>query len=107
MALLRRAVQSSVRALGARSATTAVVSATAETYEQKVWRWLDVCGFMTRWHCRRAWILDLDPPQRAATVMITEYERKLLLWLTWVNFLFMPFSLWYWHEQEVDPSKPQ
>merc|ERR1711924_183644 len=87
------------RGVGARSSTTAVVSATHETYEQKVGRWLDVMGFLTRWHCRRAWILDLDPPQRAATVMITEYERKLLLWLTWVNFLFMPFSLWYWYGQ--------
>ena len=44
----------------------------------KVWRWLDVTGFMTKWHSRRAHILDIDPPQRVAWVMVTEYERKLL-----------------------------
>merc|ERR1719454_1539017 len=54
---------------------------------------------MTRWHSRRAYILDIDPPQRAAWVMVSEYERKLLLWLTWVNFFFIPISLWYWYGQ--------
>merc|ERR1712186_129295 len=84
MALLRRATQTGSRVFlscrtnnATRCATTAVVSATQETYEQKVYRWLDVMGYLTRWHSRRAWILDLDPPQRMATVMITEYERKL------------------------------
>ena len=41
-----------------------------------------------------AWyILDIDPPQRAAWVMVTEYERKLLLWRTWVNLFFVPATL--------------
>merc|ERR1712227_954640 len=70
-------------------------------------RWLDVTGFFTRWHSRRAWILDLDPPARAATVMMTEYERKLILWLAMVNWIFMPFSLWYWYGQFTHlASKP-
>merc|ERR1719408_995577 len=82
------------------STTTAVsetvVTASMETFSQKVYRWLDVGGFLTRWYSRRAWILDLDPPQRASSMMHTEYERKLLLWLTWVNFFFVPISMWYW-----------
>merc|ERR1719215_2240266 len=107
--LLRGAVRTATLASGCRFASSAVVPATAssETLVQKTWRWLDVCGFLTRWHSRRAWILDLDPPQRAATVMVTEYERKLLLWLTWVNFLFIPISLWFWFGQFTHlASKP-
>mmetsp|Transcript_102336 Transcript_102336/g.177558 ORF Transcript_102336/g.177558 Transcript_102336/m.177558 type:complete len:188 (-) Transcript_102336:59-622(-) len=105
MSMLRRAVQRGV--LGVRASSTAVVSANVETFSQKVYRWLDVCGFLTRWHSRRAWILDLDPPQRCAAVMITEYERKLVLWLTWVNLAFIPFSLWYWYGQFTHlASKP-
>mmetsp|Transcript_68952 Transcript_68952/g.165472 ORF Transcript_68952/g.165472 Transcript_68952/m.165472 type:complete len:178 (-) Transcript_68952:121-654(-) len=106
MALLGRAVRFVKHATG-RTMSTAVVTANQETFAQKTWRWLDVTGFYTRWHSRRAWILDLDPPQRAATVMITEYERKLLLWLTWVNLFFTPISLWYWFGQFTHlASKP-
>merc|ERR1712187_557901 len=43
----------------------------------------------------------------AAAVMVTEYERKLLLWLTWVNYFFIPISLWYWYGQFTHlASKP-
>eukprot|EP00927_Polykrikos_kofoidii_P005789 TRINITY_DN12302_c0_g1_i2.p2 TRINITY_DN12302_c0_g1~~TRINITY_DN12302_c0_g1_i2.p2 ORF type:complete len:107 (+),score=16.07 TRINITY_DN12302_c0_g1_i2:214-534(+) len=39
--------------------------------------------------------------------MATEYERKLLLWLTWMNFFFMPLSFWYWYGQFTHlASKP-
>merc|ERR1719293_85937 len=115
MMLLRRAVRSvprprlapAVGAATARAATTAVVSASSETMSQKAWRWLDITGFLTKWHSRRAWILDLDPPSRAASVMMTEYERKLLLWLTWMNIFFFPISLWYWYGQFTPlSSKP-
>merc|ERR1712137_211133 len=62
---------------------------------------------MGKWHSRRAWILDLDPPSRAAAIMMTEYERKLLLWLTWMNIFFFPISLWYWFGQFTHlSSKP-
>merc|ERR1712032_1552458 len=47
----------------------------------------------------RAWIMGMDPPQRASLMMATEYERKLLLWLTWCNYAFIPISLWYWYGQ--------
>merc|ERR1719298_325857 len=70
-----------------------VVTASMETFSQKVYRWLDVGGFLTRWYSRRAWILDQDPPQRANTMMVTEYERKLYLWLQWMNLLFFPILL--------------
>eukprot|EP00420_Gonyaulax_spinifera_P033642 CAMPEP_0197889062 /NCGR_PEP_ID=MMETSP1439-20131203/23291_1 /TAXON_ID=66791 /ORGANISM="Gonyaulax spinifera, Strain CCMP409" /LENGTH=79 /DNA_ID=CAMNT_0043509013 /DNA_START=55 /DNA_END=290 /DNA_ORIENTATION=+ len=79
MTLLRRAAHIGHRALAARGVSTAVVTASQETFSQKCWRWLDITGFLTKWHSRRAWILDLDPPSRAAMVMTTEYERKLLL----------------------------
>eukprot|EP00928_Gymnodinium_smaydae_P040569 TRINITY_DN274_c0_g1_i7.p1 TRINITY_DN274_c0_g1~~TRINITY_DN274_c0_g1_i7.p1 ORF type:complete len:182 (-),score=24.01 TRINITY_DN274_c0_g1_i7:149-694(-) len=87
--------------------SASLVSSTSETYVQKTWRWLDVMGWLTRWHSRRAWILDADPPQRASLALVTEYERKLLLWLTWVNFFFLPISLWYWWGQFTHlASKP-
>ncbi|CAJ1342340.1 unnamed protein product [Effrenium voratum] len=105
MTLLRRATQ--VGARGARSASTAVVASSQESFAQKTWRWLDVTGYYTKWHSRRAWILDLDPPQRSAAVLVTEYERKLLLWLTWMNFFFLPISVWYWYGQFTHlSSKP-
>eukprot|EP00450_Noctiluca_scintillans_P014353 CAMPEP_0194488466 /NCGR_PEP_ID=MMETSP0253-20130528/8383_1 /TAXON_ID=2966 /ORGANISM="Noctiluca scintillans" /LENGTH=69 /DNA_ID=CAMNT_0039328835 /DNA_START=63 /DNA_END=268 /DNA_ORIENTATION=+ len=69
MLLLRRTVRRALLA-GAqmRNATTAIVTSSSETFSQKTWRWLDVTGFLTKWHSRRAWILDQDPPNRAATV---------------------------------------
>uniref|UniRef100_A0A7S4W6E7 Uncharacterized protein n=2 Tax=Alexandrium monilatum TaxID=311494 RepID=A0A7S4W6E7_9DINO len=107
MPLLRRFAQAGARGLMARGVVTAVVTASQETLSQKCWRWLDVTGFLTKWPSRRAWILDLDPPSRAASVMMTEYERKLLLWLTWMNLFFFPISLWYWYGQFTHlSSKP-
>merc|ERR1719410_3318466 len=102
--LLRRATQvgsrtAANRVLATRGVSTAVVTASQETYSQKAWRWLDITGFLTKWHSRRAWILELDPPSRAASMMMTEYERKLLLWLTFMQFFFFPISLWYWFGQ--------
>lgn len=97
MTLLQRAAQAARS--GVRQASTAVVASSQESFAQKTWRWLDVTGFYTKWHSRRAWILDLDPPHRAAAVIITEYERKLLMWLTWMNFAFIPVSVWYWYGQ--------
>eukprot|EP00929_Paragymnodinium_shiwhaense_P089794 TRINITY_DN499_c0_g1_i2.p2 TRINITY_DN499_c0_g1~~TRINITY_DN499_c0_g1_i2.p2 ORF type:complete len:175 (+),score=33.09 TRINITY_DN499_c0_g1_i2:71-595(+) len=107
MTLLRRAATVGRLAAGSRAASSAISLNTSESFAQKTYRWLDVMGFLTRWHSRRAWILDLDPQQRASTVMVTEYERKLLLWLTWMNFLFIPVSLWYWWGQFTHlSSKP-
>merc|ERR1719265_852942 len=111
-AVLRNAMRSSLPASGLRFKSSSVPSVTVvtadmETFSQKMYRWLDVGGFLTRWHSRRAWILDLDPPQRSATVMVTEYERKLLLWLTWMNFFFCPVSIWFWYGQFTHlSSKP-
>jgi len=104
--LLRRAVNVASRATS-RGVTTAIVTSSQESLSQKAWRWADVTGFLTRWHSRRAWILDLDPPMRVAMVLVTEYERKLLLWLTFVNLTFFPISLWYWYGQFTHlSSKP-
>eukprot|EP00438_Fugacium_kawagutii_P024277 Skav222591 [mRNA] locus=scaffold2868:53799:80844:+ [translate_table: standard] len=66
MTLLQRAAQAA--RLGVRQASTAVVASSQESFAQKSWRWLDITGFYTKWHSRRAWILDLDPIHRAATV---------------------------------------
>mmetsp|Transcript_79883 Transcript_79883/g.247817 ORF Transcript_79883/g.247817 Transcript_79883/m.247817 type:complete len:173 (-) Transcript_79883:138-656(-) len=105
MPLLRRFAQAGAKA--ARGVSTAVVTASQETFVQKCWRWADITGYLTKWHSRRAWILDMDPPSRAASVMMTEYERKLLLWLTWMNFMFFPISAWYWYGQFTHlSSKP-
>merc|ERR1719161_537533 len=96
------------RALSTSTAVTGqVVTAQMETASQKIYRWLDVMGFLTRWHSRRAWILDQDPPQRANMMMVTEYERKLYLWLQWMNLMMLPISAWYWYGQFTHlASKP-
>merc|ERR1719265_1458563 len=105
---MRRPGHCAAAATAVRHAGTTLVAASgSETFNQKLHRWLDVTGFLTRWHSRRAWILDLDPPNRTSMIMVTEYERKLLLWLTWVNYLFIPISLWYWYGQFTHlSSKP-
>lgn len=84
-------------ALGVRRASTAVAS--QETVSQKIYRWMDICGVLTKYHSRRAWILDLDPPQRTSSVLVTEYERKLLVAMVALNFFFLPWSFWYWYGQ--------
>ncbi|KAL8449560.1 hypothetical protein Emed_002992 [Eimeria media] len=59
-----------------------------------VYRWLDVTGFFTRWHSRKAWVLDLDPYSRLATPLITEYERKMLMFMGLHAYLFFGVALY-------------
>ncbi|KAL8438951.1 hypothetical protein Efla_005086 [Eimeria flavescens] len=58
------------------------------------YRWLDVTGFLTRWHSRKAWVLDLDPYSRLATPLITEYERKMLMFMGLHAYLFFFVALY-------------
>merc|ERR1719428_1401440 len=100
----RPGISAGVAGIAGRAASNVAIP---ETLTQKTWRWMDVLGFFTRWHSRRAWILDVDPSHRASMVLVTEYERKLILWLTWVNFFFVPISLWFWWGQFTHlSSKP-
>eukprot|EP00420_Gonyaulax_spinifera_P035325 CAMPEP_0197877826 /NCGR_PEP_ID=MMETSP1439-20131203/6406_1 /TAXON_ID=66791 /ORGANISM="Gonyaulax spinifera, Strain CCMP409" /LENGTH=51 /DNA_ID=CAMNT_0043497203 /DNA_START=77 /DNA_END=229 /DNA_ORIENTATION=+ len=50
MTLLRRAAQFGSRTWAARGVSTAVVTASQETFSQKCWRWMDITGFLTKWH---------------------------------------------------------
>lgn len=59
-----------------------------------IYRWLDVTGFLTRWHSRKAWVLDLDPYSRLATPLITEYERKMLMFMGLHAYFFFAVALY-------------
>ena len=59
-----------------------------------IYRWLDISGFLTRWHCRRSWLLDLDSYSRLCTPLITEYERKMLMFVGLHAYLFFFISLY-------------
>eukprot|EP00397_Hematodinium_sp_SG-2012_P062699 GEMP01085145.1.p1 GENE.GEMP01085145.1~~GEMP01085145.1.p1 ORF type:complete len:178 (+),score=22.31 GEMP01085145.1:69-602(+) len=88
-----------------RNATSIVAS--QETYTQKTLRWIDILGSLTKWHSRRAWLLDLDPCERSAIILMTEYERKLLMWCTWANYAMFPMCMWFWYGQFTHlASKP-
>ncbi|GAW82435.1 hypothetical protein, conserved [Plasmodium gonderi] len=78
-----------------------------ETFGQKIYRYLDITGFLTRYNNRKEWILDLEPYSRLTTVMLTEYERKLMIFLKFhVYFLFVTcLYLWY-HAQVHFTMKP-
>lgn len=66
----------------------------------KVYRWLDVTGLLTRWNNRKEWVMDLDSFSRIGAVMMTEYERKLLMFLGFHAYLFSILSLVAWAEAQ-------
>jgi len=70
-----------------------------ETAAEFIARWLDVTGALTRYHSRKAWILDQDPVHRACAGMITEFERKAIMVMQFCVCVFYPFGLWYWWGQ--------
>eukprot|EP00922_Rhytidocystis_sp_ex-Travisia-forbesii_P066748 GHVS01099125.1.p1 GENE.GHVS01099125.1~~GHVS01099125.1.p1 ORF type:complete len:282 (+),score=48.32 GHVS01099125.1:98-943(+) len=67
-----------------------------ETFGEKVYRWADVTGFFTRWNSRKAWIMYLDPYTRIGAVMMTEYERKLRMFLNINEVMMFSLSVWIW-----------
>jgi len=81
-----------------RHSSSSVVAA-SETYQQKALRWADVLGSLTKWHSRKAWILDLDPLDRGMAFLLTEYERKLIIYSCWANMIMFPVCMWYWYGQ--------
>lgn len=76
-----------------------VLQPMSETIPQKVFRWMDFFGWFTRWHCRKAWVLDMEPTDRIRLQFITEYERKLMYWTAMMTVFFAPFCLWFWFGQ--------
>lgn len=54
----------------------------AESFTDKVYRWLDVTGVLTRWNNRKEWVLDLIPMNRLGSSTITEFERKQEIFVT-------------------------
>ena len=103
MGLLRHSARYVARAVLGRQAAPAAVApemgAKGETAAEMVARWLDVSGFLTRYHSRKAWILDQDPVHRAHAGMLTEFERKGLIVMQAACLIFYPFGLWYWWGQ--------
>lgn len=75
-----------------RNAGSSVVG--KETTQQKVLRWMDITGFLSRYHSRREWLLDMDPLDRIGALRTTEYERKFKLLRTGVSFLIWPIVLY-------------
>lgn len=65
----------------------------SEGISDKVVRWMDVTGFLTRWNNRKEWVLDLEPNTRLSAVVMTEWERKLTLFISFHAYLFMAVSL--------------
>ncbi|SBS86413.1 conserved Plasmodium protein, unknown function [Plasmodium ovale] len=72
-----------------------------ETIGQKIYRYLDITGFLTRYNNRKEWILDLDPYTRLSTVMLTEYERKLMIFLKFHVYLLFVVCVYLWYHAQV------
>ncbi|CAD2111662.1 conserved Plasmodium protein, unknown function [Plasmodium vinckei] len=72
-----------------------------ETIGQKIYRYLDITGFLTRYNNRKEWILDLDPYTRLSTVMLTEYERKLIIFLKFHVYLLFVICMYLWYHAQV------
>lgn len=70
-----------------------------ETIPQKVLRWADFFGFITRWYCRKAWVLDMEPEARIRLQYVTEYERYMLIWGGAMCTLFWPFCIYFFYGQ--------
>lgn len=68
---------------------------TGEKLGNFVYRWLDVTGFLTRWHSRKAWVLDLDPYSRLSSPLITEYERKMVMFVGLHAYFFFAVALYF------------
>lgn len=72
-----------------------------------MYRWLDVTGFFTRWHSRKAWVLELDPMSRLASPLVTEYERKMIMFMGFNAYLFAFIAFWMtWNAHSHLHSKP-
>eukprot|EP00922_Rhytidocystis_sp_ex-Travisia-forbesii_P021913 GHVS01032104.1.p1 GENE.GHVS01032104.1~~GHVS01032104.1.p1 ORF type:complete len:279 (+),score=26.43 GHVS01032104.1:88-924(+) len=67
-----------------------------ETIGDKMYRWIDITGFLTRWNSRKAWIMYLDPYTRICSIMMTEYERKLRMFLNINELMMFSLSVWIW-----------
>ncbi|CRG94847.1 conserved Plasmodium protein, unknown function [Plasmodium gallinaceum] len=72
-----------------------------ETIGQKIYRYLDITGFLTRYNNRKEWILDLDPYTRLSTVMLTEYERKLMIFLKFHVYLLFGACVYLWYHAQI------
>ena len=91
MSLLRRSIRA-VPQLPARSIATQLLG--QESLKHKLLRWMDITGFLSRYHSRREWLLDLDPLDRIGALRITEYERKFKLFRTGVSWLIWPVVIY-------------
>jgi len=67
-----------------------------ESIGQKVYRWADITGFLTRWNSRKEWLLDLDPWTRCGAVVMTEFERKLNMFIGINAYIFYCISIMLW-----------
>lgn len=80
----------------------------AESWADRIYRWADVTGHLTRYNNRKFWIQDMDPLERTRSMMLTEAERKVELATTWLPFAFLPVTGYYWlslyeHSLEAPP----
>lgn len=66
------------------------IMAPGETLKQKALRWADIMGTLTKYYSRRVWVMEMEPFHRPYAVMITEYERRLLIWFHAILFIMFP-----------------
>jgi hypothetical protein len=90
--LLRRSLRASPL-LPSRSVALPVLNA-SESASQKLLRWLDITGFFSRYHSRKAWLLDLEPLDRIGALRTTEFERKFKLFRTGVSWAIWPVIIY-------------
>ncbi|EPT29793.1 hypothetical protein TGPRC2_264040 [Toxoplasma gondii TgCatPRC2] len=69
-------------------------TAGSESISDKIYRWLDITGFLTRWNNRKEWLLDLPPFSRQGTPLVTEFERKQEMFVSLNAFVISIFALY-------------
>eukprot|EP00916_Digyalum_oweni_P001241 GHVL01002413.1.p1 GENE.GHVL01002413.1~~GHVL01002413.1.p1 ORF type:complete len:181 (-),score=34.49 GHVL01002413.1:108-650(-) len=65
-----------------------------ESLGEKIYRWIDFSGYLTRYNCRKTHVMHKPPHFRSAHLHETEWERKMreimlmVTWVTWPPLLF-------------------
>ncbi|PFH37680.1 hypothetical protein BESB_000220 [Besnoitia besnoiti] len=75
-------------------ASSPSTSPSGESISDKIYRWLDITGFLTRWNNRKEWLLDIPAFGRQGTPLVTEFERKQEMFVSLNAFVISLFALY-------------
>eukprot|EP01067_Filipodium_phascolosomae_P000923 Filipodium_phascolosomae@DN1647_c0_g1_i4.p1 len=85
-----------------------------ETFGEKVYRWLDITGYFTRFGNRKAHLLYRSAVFRSNAVLLTEYERKFQMFMDLYYILLAcgagVFAYWFaelYFNRRTMPYYPQ